>query len=156
VFGISLLAILVLAGCSKTPMQEQANAALPLSNSPPVDLTDALEQAKAQNKLVFLNFTGSDWCPSCIDLHPKIFSQPEFQSYAQSNLVFLTVDFPLKFRLPPETSATNNSLAQQFDVEGTPTLIALNGDGKQVWKHLGLIDGGPKELFEDLAAAKNR
>ena len=39
------------------------------------DYDQALATAKAQNKKVFLNFTGSDWCGWCIKLDKEVFSQ---------------------------------------------------------------------------------
>jgi thiol:disulfide interchange protein len=153
VLSLSLLGLVILAACSRPPMQEQTNTSLPLSNSPPINLSAALTQAKAENKLVFMDFTGSDWCPPCMELEKKVFSQADFQAYAASNLVFLSVNFPLKFRLTPEANATNNLLAQQFKVDGPPILIALNGDGKEIWRHIGPYET-PKELIADLAAAK--
>ena len=89
-----------------------------------------------------------------MQLHKEIFSQPPFQAYAASNLVFLTVDFPSKFHLSPDAAATNDLLSTQFKVEGFPTLIALDGDGKEIWRNLGYIDGGLKELANQLDAAK--
>lgn len=134
-------------------MHEQADASAPLTNAAPIDLDAAIAQARAGNKLVLLDFTGSDWCPPCMELHDRIFSQPEFRSYAASNLVFLTVDFPQKYRLSPDAGKTNDLLATKFDVEGFPTLVALDGNGKELWRHLGYVDGGFKELRNDLAAA---
>ncbi len=43
------------------------------------DLPKAQAQAKAENKLVLLDFTGSDWCIWCIKLDTDTFSKPEFQ-----------------------------------------------------------------------------
>jgi thiol-disulfide isomerase/thioredoxin len=137
-------------------MREQTNASTPLTNTPPVNLTSALAQAKAGNKLVLLDFTGSDWCPPCMELHDKVFSRSEFQAYAESNLVFLVVDFPQKFHLPADAGATNELLAAKFNIEGFPTLVALDGDGKELWRHLGYIDGGLKELTDNLAAVRSK
>jgi thioredoxin-related protein len=142
--GILLLGILIAFGCSRPPVV----------NSAPVDLNAALAQAKAQNKLVLMEFTGSDWCPPCMKLQKEIFSRSAFQAYAQSNLVFLTIDFPNEFQLPPAAGATNAFLAEKFDVQGYPTLIALNGDGKEIWRQVGSFDGGLKKLDADLAAVR--
>lgn len=144
------------AGCSRNPLTGQADQGLPITNAAPINLKAAVVRAKAEHKVVLLNFTGSDWCPSCAKLQKDVFAQPEFQSYAASNLIFLVVDFPMKFRYPPATSVTNNLLARKFHVEGTPTLIALNGSGIEIWKHLGPIDGGPQKLFAELDAAKKK
>lgn len=152
--GLLGLGILIAFGCSQEPMQENVDSSTPLKNAQPIDLHQALAEAKSQNKLVLMDFTGSDWCPPCMELHDTIFSKPEFQAYADSNLVFLTVDFPQKYHLPDAVNATNNFLAEEFKVAGFPTLVALDGDGKEVWRHEGMVDGGQNELFGELDAAK--
>src|SRR5512140_2965556 len=58
------------------------------------DVPKALEKAKTENKLVMLDFTGSDWCGWCIKLNKEVFSKPEFIEYAAKNLVAVEVDFP--------------------------------------------------------------
>ena len=137
-------------------MHEQADPSTPLTNSPPINLAASVVRAKTENKIVLLDFEGSDWCPPCIELEKKIFSQPDFQAYADSNLVFLHVDFPAKFHLPPEAAATNDLLSVQFDAEGVPIMIALNGDGKEIWRHRGPFDGGFKELAGELDAVRSQ
>jgi thiol:disulfide interchange protein len=156
ILGMLFLGLVVMFGCSPGPVREQMDASLPETNAAPIDLNAALTQAKTEHKLVFMDFTGSDWCPPCMELHKAIFSQPEFQAYAQTNLVLLVVDFPSKFHLPPAAGATNDFLAGKFDVEGFPTLVALNGDGKEIWRHLGGIDGGPRELIANVQAAQSK
>ena len=58
------------------------------------DLPKALDKAKAENKMVLMDFTGSDWCPPCKALHKTVLTSPEFEAYAQTNLVLVEVDFP--------------------------------------------------------------
>src|SRR5215510_5062596 len=58
------------------------------------DARAAQNKAKAENKLVLLDFTGSDWCGWCIKLKREVFDQPEFAQFAGSRLVMVTVDFP--------------------------------------------------------------
>ena len=58
------------------------------------DYEKAVAQAKAEKKMVLLDFTGSDWCGWCIKLDKEVFSQPEFKDYAKENLVLVEVDFP--------------------------------------------------------------
>jgi hypothetical protein len=50
-------------------------------------LTDyqlALQQAKAGNKKLLLDFTGSDWCHWCMKTEEDVFSKREFTDYATS------------------------------------------------------------------------
>jgi thioredoxin-related protein len=155
VLTLSLLGLVILAACSRSPMHEQANSTAPVTNAPAINLDGAIAEAKSANKLVFMDFTGSDWCPECIELRKKVFSTPEFQTYADANLVKVIVDFPEKFRLPADAAATNDLLSAKFKVEGYPTLVALDGSGKEIWRHLGGFDA-LKDLTNELAAAKSK
>lgn len=47
-----------------------------------MDLPGALSQAQSENKLVLLDFTGSDWCPWCIKFDQEVLSTSQFASYA--------------------------------------------------------------------------
>ena len=155
--GFAILGLLFLAGCAPRPVQEQVDLSLPLSNSPPIDLNAALLRAKSENKLVLLDFNGTDWCGPCIRLREEVFAQPEFQSYAGSNIVFVAVDFPLKYRLSNEANATNDFLAAKFGVSGFPTLVALDGDGNKLWQRLGLFSGdSPGKLIVTFDSLKSK
>lgn len=119
------------------------------------DFQKARAEAKASRKLVFVNFTGSDWCGYCILLERAILSQPQFKDYASKNLVLLEVDFP-KQQGPrwqaqsPELKKQNLELARRFDIEAFPTLVLLNADGKEVWRYDGLYQGGIKAFLAEL------
>jgi protein disulfide-isomerase len=157
ILRFSIAGLLLLAACRHTPVREQTDLSLPLKNSPPIDLNATLARAKAENKLVLLDFTGTDWCGPCMQLHEEVFAQPEFQSYASSNLVFVPVDFPAKYRLSPEANATNDFLAAKFDVSGFPTLIALDGEGNTLWQQIGFDPGdSPKKWIDALDALKSK
>ena len=60
------------------------------------DVTKAEAQAKTDNKLVLLDFTGSDWCGWCMKLDKETFSKTEFTDYASKNLVLVQLDYPNK------------------------------------------------------------
>ncbi len=153
--SILFAGLVILSGCTGQSAREDVNMSLPLRNTPAIDLNASLAQAQAEHKIVLLDFTGSDWCPPCRRLHNNVFSNPEFESYAQSNLVFLVVDFPSKYRMPAEANATNDWLAAEFGVGAFPTVIALDGSGNKLWRHLGYIgEDGPKEWIAKLEALK--
>src|SRR6266702_7008943 len=90
------------------------------------DLSKAQAQAKKENKLVMLDFTGSDWCGWCIKLNKEVFSQPEFAKYAKENLVLVEVDFPRRKEQTEEMKKANQALQEKYKIEGYPTLIVLN------------------------------
>ena len=53
------------------------------------DLGQAQAKARAENRLVFLDFTGSD---RCMKLDKEILSTLEFADYARKNLMLVEVE----------------------------------------------------------------
>lgn len=113
------------------------------------DLPKAQAEAKANHKLLLLDFTGSDWCIWCKKLDAEVFSQPGFQSYAKDNLVLMKVDFPRKVAQSAEVKKQNEELAQKYGIQGFPTIVVLNGEGKQVGE-LGYQPGGVDAFVKEL------
>lgn len=84
-----------------------------------------------------MNFSGSDWCRSCIILKQSILDTPEFKAFANKELVLVDVDFPRKKknRLDKEQTQYNESLAAKYNKDGQfPTIIILDSDLKIVAK----------------------
>src|SRR5881409_3270476 len=59
------------------------------------DLPAAQATAKAQGKIVLVDFTGSDWCGWCMRLNKEVFSTAEFDAFASANLVLVRWIFPV-------------------------------------------------------------
>lgn len=114
------------------------------------DYKKAQQEAKANNKLVLLDFTGSDWCGWCMKFNKEVYSQPQFKDYASKTLVLLEVDFPRQKVQSPETRRQNQELAQQYQVEGFPTIVVLNGDGRKLWQYDGYFSAGPAAFIAQL------
>jgi thioredoxin-related protein len=101
------------------------------------DFSKAKDLAKRENKMILMDFTGSDWCPPCKLLHKNVLSTKVFEDFAQKRLVLVLVDFPRSKPQSPELKAANKELARQFDIEGYPTVIVLDSHGKQLSKDVG-------------------
>ena len=119
------------------------------------DLPKAQAKAKAESKLVLMDFTGSDWCPWCIKLNKEVFSKPEFIEYAKKNLVTVEVDFPRTKTQTAEQKKANQALQEKYKIEGYPTVVVLNSEGKKVGE-LGYQPGGPKAFIEELDKLKKK
>lgn len=118
------------------------------------DLQKAQAQAKTNNKLVFVDFTGSDWCGYCIRLNREILSKPEFKDYANKNLVLVEIDFPRAKSQSVDLRKKNQELAQQYDIQGFPTIVVLNGNGRMIWRFDGYFPDGPQAFIAELEKAK--
>jgi len=115
------------------------------------DYKAALVQAKAQKKLVLLDFTSSDWCGYCKLLDKEVFTQQSFKDFANKNYIQVTVDFPQQKQLPDEVKQQNDALGNQFKIDGYPTLIVLDADGKELGRQVGYDPGsGPDAVIAKL------
>lgn len=92
------------------------------------DLDKAFEMAKAQNKSVLVEFTGSDWCPPCITMRKNVFSKKEFVDAASKNFILVELDFP---NGNPELKKKNQPYAEKHKIEGFPTVILFDSAGKE-------------------------
>jgi thioredoxin-related protein len=114
------------------------------------DLPKAQARAKTEKKMVLLDFTGSDWCGWCIKFKADVLATPEFIQYADKNLVLVELDFPGKKAQPADEKKANQALKAKYDVEGFPTLILLDADGKEIGRQRGYSKGGPKAFIAKL------
>ena len=154
---ICLTAMLGLIACG--PYQNAAEAPPPDPRAKQL-WGDNLEIAKAQaaknNKLVFVNFTGSDWCPPCMALHDHVLTQKAFLDFAERNLELVFIDFPLNKPIDEEVEIANRALAEQYDIEGFPTVLVLDVDGTVVHREEELDNKTATAYTADLKKALNK
>ena len=118
------------------------------------DFEAAKAQARSEDKMLLMLFTGSDWCPPCKMLDEAVFSKPEFVQYAADHLVSLEVDFPRRKPISLERRAANGQLAGAYGVEGFPTVIVLDPGSKPLGK-FGYVPGlEAKKVIEVLEKAR--
>jgi protein disulfide-isomerase len=106
------------------------------------DYKKAQEEAKAGNKILLLDFTGSDWCGWCKKFDKEILLQPQFKDFARDNLVVVELDFPRAKPQTPELRKQNMELMRQYDVVGFPTIVVLNANGQELWRYPGYFPEG--------------
>jgi protein disulfide-isomerase len=154
--------LLALAGCdSSAPTDSSSTQTTTSTQTPPskpgwgTSYEQGQQEAKASKKLVLLDFTGSDWCGWCIMLDREVFSQPQFKEYASKNLVLVEVDFPKRKHVPAAMKEQNERLLMRYQVQGFPTIIVLNSEGKMV-AELGYMQGGPDAFIAVLEKLRNK
>jgi len=113
------------------------------------DFEKGLAQAKTEKKLALADFTGSDWCGWCIKLDKEVFSKKEFKDYAKEKLILIEVDFPQATPLSKKKQEKHDALAKTHKVEGFPTVLVFNAEGKEVGR-LGYVEGGPAAFIAEL------
>lgn len=120
------------------------------------DLPKAQAKAKTENKMVLLDFTGSDWCPPCKALHKNVLTSKEFLEFAKDNLILVEVDFPRRKKLSAEQQKANTALSEKYDIQGFPTLLVLDSSGKQLSKDVGYSGEGAPEIVGKLQKLKKK
>jgi protein disulfide-isomerase len=125
----------------------QVNAA---ENTWLTDLPKAEAQAKSENKIVLMDFTGSDWCPWCIKFKKDVLDTPEFTAYSAKNVVLVELDFPNKKVQTDDLKKANSALKDKYNIEGFPTLVALDQNGKEIGRQVGYSEGGPSAFIAKL------
>ncbi|MBU6411025.1 MAG: thioredoxin family protein [Verrucomicrobia bacterium] len=114
------------------------------------DFPHALHQAGAEKKLVFLYFTGSDWCPTCKMYGRTVLSTDEFATFAQEHLELVLLDFP-HYKPQSDTLKQNNrAVEEQFGVTEFPTTMVMDSDGRELKRWVGIPDGGLQTIMAEL------
>ena len=115
------------------------------------DFDAAKSKAKAEKKLLLVDFTGSDWCGWCIKLKQEVFDKTEFTTEVPKQFVLVELDFPRAKKISDELKKQNGTLGWRYKIRGFPTVLVLDPDGELVAR-TGYRAGGPAEYVKHLAA----
>jgi thioredoxin-related protein len=150
--GLFVLGIL-LTGCDQDVAQA---AAIEAPGIWQVDFDRALEQAAAENKYVFVNFSGLQWCGWCKALEGEVLSQRAFIDYAKERLICVLLDYRGSGRaVNNEFAQQHEALLNQYKVYSFPTVLILNPGGNVI-ERTGYQSGGAEayvNYLKDLIAA---
>ncbi|TDE09976.1 thioredoxin family protein [Dyadobacter psychrotolerans] len=86
-----------------------------------------LKKAKAENKVIFFD-AYTTWCGPCKLLQKNVFTRPDVA--AVFNKDFINVKFDME-------SGEGPMLAEKYPLQGYPTLLFIDPDGKVVKELLG-------------------
>ena len=117
-----------------------------------MNLEAGLEQAAAEEKLLFLYVAGTDWCPWCMRFDGEILAARVFKRYLADNFVPVLIDFPRQRAQSEEQQQYNRAIFDRFQVEGFPTVIILVADGTEMFR-TGFREGGPHSYIRHLRRA---
>ena len=114
------------------------------------DFEAAKQKAAAENKDLLVNFTGSDWCSWCIKLVDEVFKHDAFKKGVADNFVLVELDFPQdKSKLDESTQKQNEMLQEKYSIQGFPTILLLDDQGRP-YAQTGYQAGGPEKYLVHL------
>ncbi|MEG0838037.1 MAG: thioredoxin family protein [Akkermansia sp.] len=121
------------------------------------DIAEAQKKAAAENKLILMDFTGSDWCHYCQVIKKDVFDKEEFQKPASEQFVLLELDFPnTPGKQTPEVKQKNKVLAEKYEVRGFPTIIFADATGRPVDSFSGALPMDQVKAKMTQAIEKNK
>ena len=122
--------------------------ALPCMAAPRGWTTDygaAVTKAKADNKILLLNFMGNRKTNADMDkIHNELLLQDPFYEYAEKHGIIL-VDIVVD-STKPDLKKTAKAACKQFHVDGYPWILFVGPDGKELGR-VGYIPGGTAAYF---------
>lgn len=116
-----------------------------------LDFNQAVTESKQNNKLILLNFSGSDWCGPCIKLKKDVFESAEFKNFSTEKLVLVRADFPRlkKNQLDKFQQDKNDILAEKYNPNGKfPLTVLIDSNGKVLHEWEGYQASVPKFIAE--------
>jgi thioredoxin-related protein len=111
---------------------------------------EAVQQAKSTHHNILINFTGSDWCPVCKIMDKEVLDTPQFEKYADGNLVLMMADFPQTKPLPAPLADQNAKLQAAYGVEDFPSFILVDKSGNVLGRQTGMVEGGAAAFIKKI------
>lgn len=106
------------------------------------DFQSALDKAKAENKLIFMD-AYTTWCGPCKWMSKNVFTDANVASYFNERFVNVKIDME---------KGEGIDLAQRYNVTAYPTLLFIDGKGDLMHMSIG---SRPADDFLDLGHAAN-
>lgn len=107
------------------------------------DLRRAEIEARAQDRLLWVQFTGS-WCPNCVRLERESFVHPKIVGHARNHFI------PVKLQ-----SEQHEDLVDRFGLSGIPATILVTPAGEVVARHEGYVDAATFHAFLEYALLRS-
>lgn len=107
-------------------------------------LSEVLKKAKEENKPVFVDVSAS-WCGYCKKLKRNAFSDKQVGSYFNEHFINISID---------AEKGEGPTVAQQYNVQGYPTLFVIDKDGKVILYSSGYMGSGDLLKFGETAFKK--
>ncbi|HEX3024883.1 MAG TPA: thioredoxin family protein [Chitinophagaceae bacterium] len=106
--------------------------------------SEVLKKAKEENKLVFVDVSAS-WCGYCKKLKRNAFSDKQVGSYFNEHFINIDID---------GEKGEGAAIAQQYNVQGYPTLFVIDKDGKVILYSSGYMGTHDLMKFGETAFKK--
>lgn len=119
------------------------------------DMDEAQKLSKETGKSIFMFFTGSDWCGSCIVLKRDVLTKPEFVAFAADRYHLVELDVPSDEEIVGEEQMAHNTKWQnKFGIRGFPAVLLTDSSVNLYAKTGSLGRSTALEYIEHLTAVE--
>jgi thiol:disulfide interchange protein DsbD len=109
---------------------------------------EILAEAQAEGSPVIMDFSAT-WCTPCRKLDDETFHDPGVVTLAQESFLMIKID------LTRSGNVLHEQLAEEYDVKGVPTVVFLDGEGKERTE-LRVVDYiPPGEMLQRMESARD-
>ena len=109
----------------------------------------ALAESARSGKPILAEFTGSDWCYYCKKLRLEVLDSADFSAWAEKHFILLEIDLPQHTEIDTALLAQNQMLRSKYQIDGFPTLLILDAQGRPLGGVFGYI-GNPRAVQQEL------
>jgi thioredoxin 1 len=95
------------------------------------DFKHVLEGAKASHKKIFVDAYAT-WCSPCKELQKTTFKDAKAAAYFNKHFINVSINVE---------KGDGIALAKSWQIEGLPTLLILDENGKIIDSHVGYVNG---------------
>lgn len=107
----------------------------------------ALEKAAKDKKPILLYFTGSEWCPPCVELEKKVFSKKGTLQSLEKFFVLCKLDLPKDRK---KISKEMQLEMKKHRVISLPQLILLDEHGKEFHRSVPVKHDSSEKMLDYL------
>ena len=116
-----------------------------------VDWDAAKKKAVAEDKDIFIEFTGSDWCQPCINFKKMVLDTNAFKSGVSESFILLKLDSPSdKSKQTKKEIEQYRKLSAEFKVTSVPTVVLTDASGRPFVRMTGYGGQGPDAYVKSL------
>ena len=103
-----------------------------------------VKNTPTEDRIRVLLFTGTEWCPACMQLESSVISTPAWKEFAAGEIRFLAVNIPAD-----QSKAKSKDLAmlRTYGVQAFPTMLVLDAKGDELSRQVG--SGAPVENYKE-------
>ena len=92
------------------------------------NIDSALAQAKKKKKPVMVEFTGTKWCPACVDMEEAVFKKSAFTKAASKKFILVKIDIP---KAGSSSAKRYQDIKRKYMVAGLPAILLFGEDGRE-------------------------